>query len=154
MGLLNYPYTILHHFRPMYFTHTCTFIVQACSHWVVRPRYVHLRRSSIGTVTIPPHIQEMPKHTMRIHEIPPWKAFLWKLQSHQTVQKAGGFFINIPDMRGELPRRIQQTGLGSAESAWPWGLWVFFFHPFRSVHPFLFTGLDRTSQSWSNSVKS
>ena len=59
----------------MYFTHTCTFIVQACSHWVVRPRYVHLRRSSIGTVTIPPHIQEMPKHTMRIHEIPPRKAF-------------------------------------------------------------------------------
>jgi hypothetical protein len=24
-----------------------------------RPRYVHLRRSSIGTVTIPPHIQVM-----------------------------------------------------------------------------------------------
>lgn len=62
----------------MYFTHTCTFIVQACSRWVVRPRYVHLRRSSIGTVTIPPHIQEMPKHTMRIHEIPPWKAFFVK----------------------------------------------------------------------------
>eukprot|EP00931_Biecheleriopsis_adriatica_P092018 TRINITY_DN65858_c0_g1_i1.p1 TRINITY_DN65858_c0_g1~~TRINITY_DN65858_c0_g1_i1.p1 ORF type:complete len:156 (-),score=24.27 TRINITY_DN65858_c0_g1_i1:94-561(-) len=84
------------------------------------PRYVHLRRSDIGTVTIPPHISENKPGMINDQEWtghPKVDRTLFikdrQLENQQRDQKSIATQKNIPMLRGSLGKKNFGTKLGN-----------------------------------------
>eukprot|EP00440_Ansanella_granifera_P012451 gb/GFBE01013533.1/.p1 GENE.gb/GFBE01013533.1/~~gb/GFBE01013533.1/.p1 ORF type:complete len:159 (+),score=40.66 gb/GFBE01013533.1/:1-477(+) len=84
------------------------------------PRYVHLRRSAIGTVTVPPHIEEnkpgqMNNQVWTGHPKVDRTMFIMdrRLEHQQRDVKTVACQKNIPMLRGTLGRKNFGTKMGA-----------------------------------------
>ncbi len=96
--------TILHHFAPFQTNVLYIHVYGYCTGVQSLSRKASIRALATQLDWYRHDSSSYPGDAERYHEIP-CEAFLW-LESHRTLQKAAGICINIPDMRGELPRRI------------------------------------------------